>query len=128
MEANPKEGAEAEAQVAKAGRPRDLVLPLKRDFFDQIKAGTKLEEFRLRTPYWQKRLVGKHFDRIVLTLGYPKADDANRRLILPWQGYRECTIQHPFFGAQPVEVFAIDVSGRLEGPGGATNSAESTSL
>jgi hypothetical protein len=29
---------------------------------------------------------------------------------LPWKGYRLTTINHPHFGADPVEVFAIDVS------------------
>lgn len=49
----------------------DLVLPLKDIYFNQIKAGTKAEEFRLCTPYWRRRLEGRTFDRIVLTLGYP---------------------------------------------------------
>jgi hypothetical protein len=89
----------------------DLVLPLKREYFEQIKAGTKKDEFRLHNAFWQKRLVGKSFDRVILTLGYPKRDDHARRLVLPWNGYRECTIQHPLFGADPVFVFAIDVSG-----------------
>lgn len=87
----------------------DLVLPLKREFFDAIKAGTKPEEFRLRNDYWSKRLEGKEFDRVVLTLGYPKRDDAERRIVLPWRGYRECQITHPLFGADPVDVFAINV-------------------
>ena len=89
----------------------DLVLPLKREYFEQIKAGTKKDEFRLHNAFWQKRLVGKSFDRVILTLGYPKRDDHARRLVLPGNGYRECTIQHPLFGADPVFVFAIDVSG-----------------
>lgn len=92
-------------------KPADLVLPLKREYFEQIKAGTKKEEFRLRNAFWQKRLVGKTFDRVILTLGYPKSDDHARRLVLPWKGYRECSIQHPLFGVDPVFVFAIDVSG-----------------
>jgi len=88
----------------------DLVLPLKREFFNAIKAGTKPEEFRLRNDYWRKRLEGKTFDRVVLTLGYPKRDDAERRIVLPWQGYRECQITHPLFGASPVDVYAINVT------------------
>jgi ASC-1-like (ASCH) protein len=88
----------------------DLVLPLKAEYFNQIKAGTKDLEFRLRTPYWRKRLRGRTFDRIVLTLGYPAADDVERRLIKPWRGFAEVTITHPHFRADPVDVFAIDVS------------------
>lgn len=87
----------------------DLILPLKGEYFDAIKAGTKPEEYRLHNAYWRKRLEGKTFDRIVLTLGYPKRDDHERRIVLPWQGYRECQISHPLFGSAPVDVFAINV-------------------
>lgn len=86
-----------------------LHLPMKGEYFDQIKAGTKPEEFRLANDYWRKRLVGRTYDRIVLTRGYPKRGDADRRLVLPWRGYRLTTITHPHFGKQPVEVFAINV-------------------
>lgn len=92
----------------------DLVLPLKREFFDAIKAGTKQEEFRLKNDYWRKRLEGKTFDRVVLTMGYPKREDAERRIVLPWKGYRECQITHPLFGIDPVEVYAINVKTSAE--------------
>lgn len=95
----------------------DLVLPLKREFFEAIKAGTKREEFRLRNDYWRNRLEGKTFDRVILTLGYPKRDDAERRIVLPWQGYRECQITHPIFGADPMDVFAINVRHAADLPG-----------
>lgn len=87
-----------------------LTLPLNGVYFDQIKAGTKAEEYRLCTAYWTKRLVGNGFESIVLTRGYPKRDDHSRRLTLPWQGYTRKTITHPHFGPDPVEVFAIDVN------------------
>lgn len=94
----------------------DLTLSLKGEYFDQIKAGTKTEEFRLCTEYWKKRLEGRTYDRIVLTRGYPKRDDTERRLTLPWQGFRLTTITHPHFGDSPVDVFAIDVSHREAQP------------
>ena len=106
---------------------RTLTLPLKGIYFDQIKRGEKLREFRLVTPFWCKRLQGQRYDRIVLTRGYPLRDDPARRLMLPWLGYRMQTLQHEHFGPAPVEVFAIDVSGvPLSGgisdspPGGST--------
>lgn len=86
-----------------------LVLPLKREYFEQIRAGTKPEEYRLDNPYWRKRLEGRHYDSIELRLGYPKAADAARRIRLPWRGYTMKTIQHPHFGLEPVRVFAIYV-------------------
>lgn len=87
----------------------DLILPLRGEYFDAIAAGTKPEEFRLANDYWRKRLVGRAYDRIVLTRGYPKRDDHARRIIRPWRGYITRTITHPHFGSEPVEVFAIDV-------------------
>lgn len=91
-----------------------LSLPLKREYFDAIQSGKKLEEYRLCTPYWTKRLEGKTYERIMLTLGYPSASDHKRRIAKPWLGFTRKTITHPHFGAAPVEVFAIDVSGMTE--------------
>ncbi len=88
----------------------DLVLPLKAVYFEEIRQGTKVEEFRERTPYWRRRIEGRTFDRVVLTKGYPKAGDDSRRLVREWRGFRETTITHPHFGPEPVAVFAIDVS------------------
>lgn len=89
-----------------------LYLPLKRIYFEQIKAGTKLKEFRLDNPYWRKRLEDKNYDQLVLTLGYPAAGDHDKRLTLPWRGFVKETITHPHFGNVPVDVFAIAVDVR----------------
>lgn len=89
---------------------RTLILPLKREYFDAIRAGAKAEEYRLCTPHWRKRLEGREFDQVVLTLGYPARDDKARRLVRAWRGFTVKTITHPHFGTEPVEVFAIDVS------------------
>lgn len=86
-----------------------LTLAVKGEYFDAIKAREKPEEYRLCTPYWQKRLEGRTYDRIELTRGYPKRGDLSRRLNLPWQGYRVKTLTHPHFGENPVTVFAINV-------------------
>ena len=93
---------------------KTLHLPLKREYFDAIRAGTKPKEFRLRTPHWRKRLEGREYDQIVLTLGYPSRNDHARRIVLPWRGYTIKTITHPHFGKEPVQVFAIDVTGVIE--------------
>lgn len=84
-----------------------LHLSLIGEYFHQIKAGTKLHEYRLCTPYWAKRLIGRSYTEIVLTLGYPKRDDTERRISCPWQGYTIETIRHEHFGHEPV--FAINV-------------------
>ncbi len=87
----------------------DLILPLKREYFEAIRDGSKTEEYRLCTPYWRKRLRYRRFDLVVLTLGYPARDDHARRLVRPWQGYTIKTITHPHFGPDPVRVYAINV-------------------
>lgn len=96
---------------------KTLFLPLKAEYFDAIRDGTKLEEYRLANDYWRKRLIiggvkgvlARTFDGIVLTKGYPRADDTSRRLRLPWRGWTLKMITHPHFGNEPVKVFAIDV-------------------
>jgi ASC-1-like (ASCH) protein len=93
---------------------RVLHLPLKRVYFDAIKAGDKLYEYRLATDYWRKRIVGREYDRIVLTMGYPAATDAERRIERPWRGYRCEQITHEHFGDKPVEVLAIKVNLSME--------------
>jgi len=94
----------------KAVAERVLHLPLRREYFDAIKAGDKLYEYRLRTDFWRKRLEGKSFDRIELTIGYPAADDTERRISRPWRGMHCEWITHPHFGDKAVEVYAIKVN------------------
>lgn len=88
---------------------KTLTLPLKREYFEAIRDGSKTEEFRRFNPFWRKRLEGQSFDRIVLTLGYPAKTDTARRIERPWRGFTIKTITHPHFGNTPVEVFAINV-------------------
>lgn len=87
----------------------DLHLNLKGIYFNEIKAGTKLFEYRLRSK-WEKRLAGKSFDRVLIKLGYPAKGDSTRILERPWRGYEIQTITHPHFGSEPVEVIAIRVN------------------
>lgn len=86
---------------------RTLTLSLKKKWFDMIKSGEKKEEYRECSLYWIKRFeklcknfeylhIGRHSrivptivmekadglkcDTLIFTLGYPKADDMERRL------------------------------------------------
>lgn len=86
-----------------------LILPVKREYFEQMRDGAKLAEYRLVTEYWRRRLLGRTYDSVVITLGYPKKDDASRRLVFPWRGCTMETITHPHFGPAPVTVFSIKV-------------------
>lgn len=107
---NPPEVVSTTPLRVRTVAPRSLHLPLKGGYFDQIKAGTKSEEYRLCTPFWGKRLTGRSYDTITLTKSYPARDDAERRLVLPWRGFAIKVITHPHFGPAPVSVFAIRVT------------------
>ena len=94
---------------------RTLTLPLKGKYFDAIKSGEKLDEYRLCTAFWEKRLEERQYDQIVLTRGYPKRGDESRRLTRPWLGYTIEEITHPHFGPDPVRVYAVRVNGSAPG-------------
>jgi len=87
----------------------NLTLHLKKEYFDQIASGEKVEEYRLVTSYWQKRLIRRSYENIVLLCGYPKRDDESRQIIRPWRGFTTKLIKHPHFGNEQVQVFAINV-------------------
>ena len=101
---------------------RTLTLSLKRKWFDMIKSGVKKEEYRERSPYWRKRLimfydiithhsedgyyVYKTFDTLVFTLGYPKADDTERRLVFKNPRIR-IGEGRPEWGAEPGKLYFV---------------------
>jgi len=89
-----------------------LYLVVKGEFFHKIEAREKPEEYRLYNEYWRKRIEGKTFDTLVITLGYPSGDDESRIIRRKWEGYIVKTITHPHFGNEPVKVFAISTEGR----------------
>lgn len=47
-----------------------LHLNLHREFFAAIAAKTKRIEYRDQTPYWRRRLEGRHYDAIQFRNGY----------------------------------------------------------
>lgn len=51
----------------------DLILPIKKQWFDMIKNGTKKEEYREIKPYWAKRFA-KYFGRFYNTREIPDVD------------------------------------------------------
>lgn len=85
----------------------DLHLNLRGEYFDQIKEGTKIFEYRLDREYWRKRIVGKQYENLVLLRGYPRRGDLERTIKLPYRGYEMQKITHSHFGKDPVQVFAI---------------------
>lgn len=97
---------------------KTLTLSLKKQWFDMIKSGEKKEEYREIKPHYTSRLTiqasddydlilsgeisatFQYFDRLVFTLGYPKADDTERRLEFKNPRIRIGTGRHEW-GAEP---------------------------
>lgn len=88
----------------------NLQLAVNGEYFDQMKSGEKKFEYRLLNDYWRKRLVNREYDRLIITRGYPRTDDSDRRIDVPYQGYKVQSIIHKHFGPDPVNVFAIKVN------------------
>ena len=89
-----------------------LHLNLKGEYFDAIKNGTKLFEFREYNSYWKKRLIGIDYDEVHFKRGYPKSGDLEKIIISNYMGYELRDIRHKHFGnespSQPqIKVFAI---------------------
>lgn len=80
---------------------------MKSEYFLAIQAGVKVIEFRQTTDFWKKRIQGRNYENVIITLGYPRREDHERRIVRPWRGYEVQIITHPHFGPSPVEVFAI---------------------
>ncbi|MBK2957173.1 ASCH domain-containing protein [Enterobacter hormaechei] len=88
----------------------NLQLAVNGEYFDQMKSGEKVEEYRLVTSFWSKRILARKYDRLIITRGYPKRDDHSKRIDIPYDGYEVKVITHPHFGPDPVKVFAIKVN------------------
>ena len=91
----------------------DLRLAVKREYFEAIKNGQKIEEYRLRNEYWDKRMLGKKYETVTITLGYPKACDQEKIVRFKYIGCILKTITHKHFGVDPVPVYAIRLEERI---------------
>lgn len=81
-----------------------LHLNVKKKYFDQIKAGTKTEEYREYKKYWQKRLFDKEFDYIIFKNGYQKNAPVIKKKYLET---KIALIRHEHFDNKPKTVFII---------------------
>lgn len=89
-----------------------LKLAVKEQYFNEIKQGSKVEEYRLVKKYWSKRLL-KEYDEVHITLGYPRKDEKDKILKFKWSSYEVKTIQHEEFRTAPVQVYAIKLEERI---------------
>lgn len=92
----------------------DLHLAVCGEYVDAMKRGDKPEEYPQVNPYWSRRLIGRQYEKLIITTGYPRRDDAERRLAMPYRGYGIKTITHKHFGGVPENVFAINVTAAKE--------------
>ena len=86
---------------------RILHLNLKAEYFNEIKNGDKIYEYRRITPFWRKRLKDREYDEVHIKLGYPKTGDKKRILKFKWNGYLIKKITHKHFGRRQLYVYAI---------------------
>ncbi len=89
-----------------------LFLNLKSIYYNQIKEGSKTEEFREFKPYWSQRLLNRDYNAICIRDAY-RAGDENT-MWFKYNGYKVITKTHEIFGPEPALVYAIDVSDRMK--------------
>lgn len=82
---------------------KDLFLIVTKKYFDEIKSGSKKEEYRLITSYWIKKIINKNYENIIFQLGYNKKN----RVIVKYLGFELKNIKHDFFGNDEISVFAL---------------------
>ena len=82
-----------------------ITLQLKRKWYEMIDSGQKKEEYRRISPYWLSRILvcgkacsarilsgevfcpvclrmnWKKFDKVIFTLGYPRKDEAGKKMV-----------------------------------------------
>jgi hypothetical protein len=87
----------------------ELVLHLEKEYFEQIAEGKLTETYRLRTRYWERRLIGQSYQNVRLLCGDPRRGEKPREIVRKFKGWRPVIIN---FGSEPVRAFAIEVSER----------------
>lgn len=85
---------------------KDLFLTIHRKYFEEILFGLKREEYRIVKPFFEKKIVGKHYDTITFQNGYSKKSP---RLTAQYLGFNIVEMQHEFFGSEKVKVFEIKI-------------------
>lgn len=83
----------------------DLIIILKNKWFEQIKNGSKKEEYRLYKKYWINKLINRQYNNIIFQNGYKKNAE---KIIKNYIGYEIKNIFHEEFGGLfETKVFVI---------------------
>ena len=85
-----------------------LHLHVKTEYFEAVKSGEKIFEYRLGNQYWTDRLFMRNYDGIVYYNAYKSG--AENRIEMPYNFWEMQTITHKHFGPDPVGVYAIRLS------------------
>lgn len=113
-------------------KTNDLILPLKKQWYNMIASEEKGEEYREITPYWCNRFLDvdalrivyldedtlefmvnasilklRQFLRVTFTLGYPKAGDMERRMTYNNPKIRIGTGRHEWGAEEGKKYFVI---------------------
>ena len=92
-----------------------LTLRLKREWWEQIRAGVKRSELRRDGPRNRLLLAGRRYAEVHLWLGYPPRTALDRRLRFRVTSIARITLgAHPEFGAGPTPVWEIALGERLD--------------
>lgn len=96
-----------------AAKMKTLFMILKGEYLNAIEKGEKKEEYRRINDFWKKKIIGRHYDKIIFQKGYRK----DKRIEVEYLGFTIKTIQHKHFGENPVQVFALLLGNVLFSPG-----------
>lgn len=85
-----------------------LHLHVKKKYWPEVRSGKKKEEYREIKGYWRTRLK-KNYTHIYYWLAY-----TSQKMVFKYNGFTTKRICHPEFKNQEIDVFAIDISKRIE--------------
>jgi hypothetical protein len=89
----------------------DLTLVVKAEFFEAIRKGQKLEDYRVASEYWRKRIEKEGIERVKIRLGFPKEEHPWNTMTFKFNGFERKRIKTKTYGDS--EVYAIDLRKRI---------------
>ena len=96
--------------------PKILYLNLTYNWFDEIKADRKKEEYRVVNNFWKSRIEDKAFDEIYILRGYPRKGkngyDPEVIQKFKWNGYEKRVVKYPIL-EKNVNCYCINLSERI---------------
>ena len=81
-----------------------LVINIKKKYFNEILNGTKKEEFRKKTKFWETRILNREYTHVVFRNGYKKNAPT---ITLRYLGYDVKNLQRDFFGKDATDLFVL---------------------